>query len=257
MTTSRAKPRARVGQAATSAASGAPTKAERRERAAAARQKMTEAKRRANHRRTVIRWGAGAVLAALVIGGLYLIFAAGNQPPDGESASGYRYEVGDPGPGEPAPEFTLAATTGEQVSLADFRDQTVLLYFHEGGMCQPCFDQIRDLEQEWDKVAAAGVDELVTITVEPVDLLAQNMRDDNLSSTALSDPDLAVSRTYTAEQYGMMGGTTPGHSFILVDPDGTIRWRADYGGAPDYTMYVPVDAVLADLAADTTAAGQG
>ncbi|XES00911.1 hypothetical protein HEP87_61260 [Streptomyces sp. S1D4-11] len=47
----------------------------------------------------------------------------------------------------------------------------------------------------------------------------------------------------------MMGTSRDGHSFLLVGPDGTIRWRADYGGAPDYTMYVPVDKLLADLKA--------
>lgn len=228
------------------------TKAERRERAAAARREAVAARQRAAHRRTVIRAVTGAVVAALVIGGLYLIFdTSSDKQPDAEGASGYAFEVGDPGPGQPAPEFTLPSTDGSQVSLSDFQGRSVLLYFHEGGMCQPCFDQIRDLEQQWDKVAAEGVDELVTITVEPVDLLAQNMADDGLSSIALSDPDLAVSKQYSAEQYGMMGGTTPGHSFLLVDPDGMIRWRADYGGEPDYTMYLPVDAILADLRAST------
>lgn len=28
-----------------------------------------------------------------------------------------------------------------------------------------------------------------------------------------------------------------------------IQWRADYGGAPDYTMHVAVDDLLADLKA--------
>jgi peroxiredoxin Q/BCP len=28
-----------------------------------------------------------------------------------------------------------------------------------------------------------------------------------------------------------------------------IRWRADYGGAPHYTMYVPSSDLLADLRA--------
>jgi peroxiredoxin Q/BCP len=45
----------------------------------------------------------------------------------------------------------------------------------------------------------------------------------------------------------MMGDMRDGHSFVLVGPDGTIRWRADYGGAPDYTMFLPTDKVLADL----------
>ncbi len=45
----------------------------------------------------------------------------------------------------------------------------------------------------------------------------------------------------------MMGTSTYGHTFIVVGPDGTIRWRADYGGSPNYTMYVEPDALLADL----------
>jgi len=48
-----------------------------------------------------------------------------------------------------------------------------------------------------------------------------------------------------------MGDDRDGHSFILVGPDGTIRWRADYGGAPKYSMYVPVQRLLADLASGT------
>ena len=45
----------------------------------------------------------------------------------------------------------------------------------------------------------------------------------------------------------MMGTSRDGHTFILVGPDGVIRWRADYGGPPNYTMYLPVDALLADI----------
>jgi peroxiredoxin Q/BCP len=54
----------------------------------------------------------------------------------------------------------------------------------------------------------------------------------------------------------MMGASRDGHTFILVKPDGTIAWRADYGGTPKYTMFVPTTGVLADLRADThTTAG--
>ena len=70
-----------------------------------------------------------------------------------------------------------------------------------------------------------------------------------LTTPVLSDPDLAVSQQYGANQYGMMGASRDGHTFILVGPDGIIRWRADYGGAPNYTMYVPVQTLLADLQA--------
>ncbi len=45
----------------------------------------------------------------------------------------------------------------------------------------------------------------------------------------------------------MMGGAANGHSFVLINEDGVIEWRADYGGDPDYTMYVPVPNLLADM----------
>lgn len=53
--------------------------------------------------------------------------------------------------------------------------------------------------------------------------------------------------TWTA--YGMMAGSADGHTFLLVGPDGRIRWRADYGGPPDYTMYIPVSNLIADIKA--------
>ena len=40
-----------------------------------------------------------------------------------------------------------------------------------------------------------------------------------------------------------------GHTFIVVGPDGRIKWRADYGGSPNYTMYVPVQSLIADIRA--------
>ena len=57
----------------------------------------------------------------------------------------------------------------------------------------------------------------------------------------------AVSRAYNATQYGMMNGSSDGHSFIVVGPDGRILWRADYGGPPKYTMYVPIPTLVAAI----------
>jgi peroxiredoxin Q/BCP len=115
-------------------------------------------------------------------------------------------------------------------------------------MCQPCWDQIRDLEQSQAALRAAGIDEVVSITTDPVDLITRKMADEGLSTPVLSDPTLEVTRAYTTNQYGMMGTSRNGHSFVLVGPDGKIDWRADYGGAPDYTMYLPTEKMLADLA---------
>lgn len=198
-----------------------------------------------NHRPWVT---AGIIAAVLVVtGALYVTFAR-NAGTGGTSKAG-DYQVGAPGVGTTAPAFTLPSTTGAPVSLGALRGKSVLLYFHEGLGCQPCWDQIRDLDGAASQLKGAGVDTVLTITSGPVDLIAQKMADDKLTATALADSDLSVSRTYNANQYGMMGTDRDGHSFILVGPDGRIQWRADYGGSPKYTMFVPVDRLLADLKA--------
>lgn len=213
---------------------------------------MTTTSGRQAGRRAAARrgWVLAATLLA-VLGGLYLLYTAASgsgADDDTGSASGYTHVSGDPGAGEIAPAFTLPASTGGETSLSDYRGRSVLLYFQEGLMCQPCWDQIRDLEQNEAALTAAGIDEIVSITTDPVDLVARKMADEGLTTPVLSDPTLAVSWAYTTNRYGMMGDSRNGHSFVLVGPDGKITWRADYGGAPDYTMYLPTENMLADLA---------
>ncbi len=159
----------------------------------------------------------------------------------------FPYQIGDPGPGAPAPPIRLASTDGTMFDLASMRGETVLFFFQEGLICQPCWDQISDIEARWDEFRALGIDRMISITTDPLDLLRQKVEDERLATPILSDPDLTVSRTYTTNLYGMMGTGMNGHSFIVVDESGLIRWRADYGGAPKYTMYVPINRLLTDL----------
>lgn len=194
--------------------------------------------------------GIAAAVTGLVV--LYGIFSNSAAPrtdadPGQPSAGAIGFDVGEPGPGGEAPGFTLADGTGGEVSLSDYRGQSVLLYFQEGLTCQACWQQLVDLEAEPDRLRAAGIDAILSISTDPADLLGRAATDLGLTTPVLSDPDLAASAQYSANQYGMMGTSRNGHTFILVGPDGAIEWRADYGGAPDYTMYVPVDTLLADL----------
>ena len=188
-------------------------------------------------------------IAAVAVVVLYLVFRSGSGAThSAASGSGYPHAVGDPKAGTSAPPFTLTSGNGKPVSLADYRGKTVLLYFQEGLSCQPCWDQIRDLETNQAALRTAGVDAVVSITTDRADLIGRKAADEKLATPVLSDPDLAVSRAYDANQYGMMGDMRDGHSFVLVGPDGVIEWRADYGGAPKYTMFLPTDKMLSDLA---------
>lgn len=186
-------------------------------------------------------------IAVLALGGIYYLTNAG-APASGNGLAGkYPIAVGSPGPGQDAPPIELPSTDGGTFDLAAARGETVLLYFQEGLMCQPCWDQITDMEAQSGKFEALGIDKTVSITNDPLDALNQKVESEGISAPVLSDPNLAVSKTYDANSYGMMGGSRNGHTFIVVGPEGEIKWRADYGGPPDYTMYVPVENLLADM----------
>lgn len=185
--------------------------------------------------------------ALLVLGVIYFLNAASSPPAGTNQAGKYPFVIGDPGPGTSAPPIVLPSTGGRPFDLAALRGKTVLLFFQEGLSCEPCWTQIKDIEANFGQFQALGIDTMVSITTDPLDALKQKVADEGISAPVLSDPNLEVSRTYNANQYGMMGESSDGHSFIVVGPDGRIKWRADYGGAPDYTMYVPVATLLANI----------
>ena len=202
-------------------------------------------------RRRVTKIAAFAGAGVLALGALYWLDGQSSaQSPSAArdpSAGRYAFLVGKPGPGAAAPAIRLPSTTGGTFDLASLRGQRVLLYFQEGIMCQPCWDQLKDIESNIGRFRALGIDAVVSITTDPIDALKQKAVIERLSTPVLSDPDLRVSRAYDTNSYGMMGRSRNGHSFIVLDRDGKILWRADYGGAPKYHMYVPVANLIADL----------
>ncbi len=237
-------------------ATGSPTGKGGRDTPARSRQQATrEIQRARGTSGSPRRWTTLGVAAVVVLAVIVLYAVYQNSPAKQDTAtggSGYPHVAGQPGVGALAPAFTLPASSGTPISLGDFRGKTVLLYFQEGLSCQPCWDQIRDLEHNQTQVKNAGVDAVVSITTDPINLIAQKVTDEKLSTPVLSDPTLQVSRAYNANQFGMMGDMRDGHSFILIGPDGVIRWRADYGGAPDYTMLLPTGKMLTDLTTERT-----
>jgi peroxiredoxin len=198
------------------------------------------------------KMGTGVIIGALIVVGvaaLAVIFALNNGGDNKSTAAAgaYPFQVGTPGSGTIAPEFKLHATDGSTFDLAAERGHMVLLYFQEGVGCQPCWDQLKDIQKDIAPFRTLGIEKILTITTNSLADLRQKVADEGITSPVLSDPDVSVSRAYQANLYGMMGDSQDGHSFLIIDPAGRIKWRADYGGAPKFTMYVPVQALLADI----------
>lgn len=180
-------------------------------------------------------------MVGLVIMALFLLFMVSNT-----KSKTTRFDVGNPGKGEVAPAINLIASDGSAFDLASFRGQTVLLYFQEGIMCQACWVQLKDIEKNFADFKDVGIDQIVTITTDPVIPLAEVVEMNELQSLVISDRTVSVSKSYNTNLYGMpgMGVKYNGHSFILVDTEGIIQWRADYGR---YTMYVELKDLIADI----------
>ena len=191
----------------------------------------------------LLRVGLVLVVAAAALYGVLQV-TGGNTSKGGQIS----YVTGTPGTGQAAPPVSLPATTGGTFDLARADHKgPVLLYFQEGLTCQPCWDQLKVIQKDMAKYRALGVSQIVSITSDPLDQITQKARDEGLTMPVLSDPNLAVSKTYHANQFGMMDGSRDGHTFVLVGSNGQILWRADYGGPPHYTMFVPDQQLLAHL----------
>lgn len=153
-----------------------------------------------------------------------------------------------------APDFTLPATTGGTITLSDFRDkENVLLYFHEGLSCQPCWEQIPELEKglpEFEKMNVA----LLSIALDPVEKWKDAIDQYKITTPILSYDAVKTEVDYNLLPYSMGMGRRAGHTFVLVDTDGKILWRKDYWPSRGHMvagglMFVSADEVVSEVTA--------
>lgn len=132
-------------------------------------------------------------------------------------------------PGDPAPDFTLMTDSGERLSLADLRGRKVILYAYPAAMTPGCTTQACDFRDSLGSLHAAGY-EVVGISPDPPEKLAEFRERDAITFPLVSDPDRSVLRAYGA--YGEKqnyGRTVLGviRSTFVIDEKGAIE-RALY-----------------------------
>lgn len=179
--------------------------------------------------RTLRRFGIAAAAMALVVivGWWYFLIRPGDQ---GQAV--FLTEI--------APNVTLERTDGNTFDLAEHRGQhNVLLYFSEGMGCGACWDQIVDLEADWDRFEALDV-ELASVMIDPMAEVKAEAQALGISGPIVLDPDKTASEEYGALEASMHPGVKPGHTFVLVNRHGRIIWRWDWIGHGQ-PMYLEVD----------------
>ena len=131
--------------------------------------------------------------------------------------------------GDKAPSFTLPADGGGKVSLKDFKDKTVVLYFYPKDDTSGCTAEacaFRDALPDFSKVDA----EIIGVSRDPVKSHDKFKAKYDLPFPLASDEDGKVCEAYgTWVEKSMYGRKYMGieRSTFLVDGKGVIRnvWR--------------------------------
>ncbi len=147
--------------------------------------------------------------------------------------------------GKEAPDFTLESLDGTKVKLSDSRGKNVVLFFNEGKMCYPAC---------WQQIAAFGTDGRFNSGGTVAFSIVADTRDEwkKISSQVaqlanakiLFDTTRSVSTAYDVLLLpsSMHPGSYPGHTYVIVDKDGIVRYILD-----DPTMATRNDQIAAEI----------
>lgn len=99
--------------------------------------------------------------------------------------------------GDKAPEFTLTADDGTQVSLSDYRGQKVVIYFYPKADTSGCTKQACAVRDVYGSIESAGAT-VIGISPDPPAALVKFREKYDLPFILLSDPDHKVAEAYGA-----------------------------------------------------------
>ncbi|MDP3987547.1 MAG: redoxin domain-containing protein [Candidatus Levybacteria bacterium] len=148
--------------------------------------------------------------------------------------------------GKPAPDFTLESYDGKKYTLSSLKGKNVVLFFSEGLMCYPaCWDQIAAFGKDnrfggEDTIALTIVNDKKEDWKNAIDKMPELAK-----ATVIFDTDRIVSQAYGVLSLpsSMHRGQLPGHTYVVVDKNGVIRFEQD-----DEQMAIRNDALISQIA---------
>ncbi len=131
--------------------------------------------------------------------------------------------------GNLAPAFSLPDSEGHQVSLSDYKDSTVVLYFYPAAMTPGCTTQAVDFSAALERFEAAGYT-ILGVSPDSVERLANFREKSDVGFTLLSDSEKQVMDSYgaygTRKLYGKEVEGVLRSTFVIdVDAEGNGQVR--------------------------------
>ncbi|MDP1689390.1 MAG: redoxin domain-containing protein [bacterium] len=132
--------------------------------------------------------------------------------------------------GKSLPDVQLADKEGKVYTIESFKGKNTVLFFNEGLMCYPAC---------WNQIASFGSDERFnSAQIQAISVVVDSAKD---WQTAISQmPQLAKASTLfdtnanASRQLGLLAtnssmhrGSLPGHTYVIIDKNGIIRYVFD------------------------------
>jgi thioredoxin-dependent peroxiredoxin len=130
--------------------------------------------------------------------------------------------------GDPAPDFRATAVggkygSGQEVTLADFRGNPLVLYFYPKDDTPGCTTQACGLRDAWDEIKSRAT--IFGVSVDPVKSHTRFIEKFKLPFPLLSDPEKKMVNAYGVwGEKSFMGKKYMGteRSTFVIDPQGII-----------------------------------
>jgi peroxiredoxin Q/BCP len=127
--------------------------------------------------------------------------------------------------GQVAPDFTLPASNGKEVSLSDFRGKQVVLYFYPRDLTPGCTEQACNFRDEYEQFSDLNA-VILGVSRDPLSKHEKFISKHGLPFLLLSDEDAKVCQQYGVfKEKTMFGKKSMGieRTTFVIDSEGIIR----------------------------------
>jgi peroxiredoxin Q/BCP len=142
--------------------------------------------------------------------------------------------------GKTAPDFVVTASNGNEISLSNFQDAPLVLFFYPKNTAPDCVKALCNFRDRFSEFKSLGV-RLVGVSVETLDSHNKCISKYNIPFLLLCDKDMKLSKLYGVFQPRKVAGSrvlAVARTTFIIDEKGIIIKIFDNIKSPDHVQEV-------------------